>query len=365
MKKVLIGLLFVVSVFASDDEIGKLFIEKSDGHIDSAVLASDGKSFYTFKDGWVSKYGINPLKKIYSFQTSIIPPYYRYAIYVTSDEQKMVIASNKELILVDLKTKKIINRVTFESRGRHVMNGKNFITVGREIIHIREGVFDEGDNLMTVWDTKQLKKIKEIKLYDTCDIWEDCYEADHYFADDAKALYKVNDRLIYVSVYTIAILDATNLEIMQKVYKYRNYGVYLGRNSNFIYSHYYTSLGDDYKKARNSYAAINLETCELSKEKKYSSGNPKLNDLELKNLSVKEKIKLLSFKTSNAFWIGKKAYKLHQYKNGELIIERHSTFEATSLQIRKDLKMKTEDGRIVPMNEATYKKYHTQIKLGE
>ncbi|MBN2816627.1 MAG: hypothetical protein JXQ67_08080, partial [Campylobacterales bacterium] len=177
-----------------------------------------------------------------------------------------------------------------------------------------------------------------------------------------EALYKVNDRLIYVSAYTIAILDATNLDIMKKVYRHGNDGVFLGRNSKFIYAKCYTSLGDDYKMAHNSYTAINLETCELSKEENHSSGNPKLNDPKLKNLSVKEKIKLLSFKTYNAFWI-KKAYGLHQYKNGELIINRHSTFEATSPQIIKYLKMKTQDGSVVPMNEATFKKYYTEINL--
>ncbi|MBN2815696.1 MAG: hypothetical protein JXQ67_03380, partial [Campylobacterales bacterium] len=180
-----------------------------------------------------------------------------------------------------------------------------------------------------------------------------------------EALYKVNDRLIYVSAYTIAILDATNLDIMQKVYRHGNDGVYLGLESNFIYSHYYTTLEDDYKKARNSYEAINFETCELIKNKEHLKTSFGLTSPYLKTYSFKGKLELLSLKSVNAFRIGKKKYKLFQYKNGELIIYRHSKFEATSPQIIKYLKMKTQDGSVVSMNEATYKTYHTQINLGE
>ncbi len=62
MQKIVLILLFVVSVFGSDDELGVPVIDWKEAPIESAVLASDGKSFYTLQGTDLIQWNLSPLK---------------------------------------------------------------------------------------------------------------------------------------------------------------------------------------------------------------------------------------------------------------------------------------------------------------
>lgn len=69
----------------------------------------------------------------------------------------------------------------------------------------------------------------------------------------------------------------------------------------------------------------------------------------------------LNDSNSNKQW----GYAVLLQSQGEMVIKkrRSETFEATSPHM-KLLQMRTADGKVVPMNEATFKKYNQPLKIG-
>jgi len=67
MKKVLLVLLFVVSVFGNTN----IEIPKEIGDVDGAVYTADKKTLYTLKNETVTKWSVKPLKKLDSFETTV------------------------------------------------------------------------------------------------------------------------------------------------------------------------------------------------------------------------------------------------------------------------------------------------------
>ena len=114
MKKILLIFVLVVGLFGSEtEEIGKPFIEKGQGLVKSAVLDPDGEHFYTLKGETVTKWQLEPIKKVYSFKTGVEPAIFSigYQISVTPDSKKMILRSMDTIVLLDLENKKIIKSV--------------------------------------------------------------------------------------------------------------------------------------------------------------------------------------------------------------------------------------------------------------
>lgn len=67
MKKILLVLLFVISVFANTN----IEVPKEIGNVDGAVYTADKKTLYTLKNETVTKWNVKPLKKLDSFETTV------------------------------------------------------------------------------------------------------------------------------------------------------------------------------------------------------------------------------------------------------------------------------------------------------
>lgn len=91
MKKIVLVLLFVFSLYAGEnEEIGRIHFgslyDSKFGKIDSATLSNSAEKLYTLKGDLVTGYETNPMKKIFSFHTGIEEVHNGYRILVTQDD---------------------------------------------------------------------------------------------------------------------------------------------------------------------------------------------------------------------------------------------------------------------------------------
>lgn len=95
MKKILLVFLFVVVVFANENnQIPQIL--KSSGKIYSAILIPNCKGFYTYKNGKVTKCQLNPIQPVESFvfQKNIKSSHgLRENIFVTKDAKRLIYKS--------------------------------------------------------------------------------------------------------------------------------------------------------------------------------------------------------------------------------------------------------------------------------
>ena len=149
---VLRALLLIVPVSASlagnDQEIGETYsnqMYQTEGRVDSAVLAPTGDRLYTLNNGVLRQYNLSPLGRINamkmafdSSQTKEDP----YKTFITNDEKRIVIYSNKQLRLLDVASGKLIKTVPFESDAG-MLNENELFTV-------------DNHNKATVWNARDL-----------------------------------------------------------------------------------------------------------------------------------------------------------------------------------------------------------------
>ncbi|WP_304543445.1 hypothetical protein [Sulfurimonas microaerophilic] len=111
MKKILLVLLFVVLVFAGDQWP---FIHPI-GKTPSAVLMPNGKGFYTYQDGKVTKWQLNPIQPIESFRIQKKDRrgtgFLRENIFITKDNKRLIFKSREVIQLWDLENKQLIKQL--------------------------------------------------------------------------------------------------------------------------------------------------------------------------------------------------------------------------------------------------------------
>ena len=147
--RVLILIFILLSGVFADEKVWVPYVERDTGKIDSAVLALDGKSFYTLKDGLITRWQLNPIKRIQSFQTDIKigrnrigNPLYRN-IFIVDDGKKIIFWTQQNIYLIDLKKETILKELTVNTIGSQLI-ANEFVTLTKE-------------SVMTKYDVNSLK----------------------------------------------------------------------------------------------------------------------------------------------------------------------------------------------------------------
>ena len=131
MKKILLLLILALGLFgAESEEIGKPYVDKSEGFIQSAVLAPDGESFYTLKGDLITQWQLSSLKRLNSFKIDIDSKVGRfgYQISVTSDGKKMILRSSEDIMFVNLDNNNLNKKIKYDS-DMGVISGTTFISI--------------------------------------------------------------------------------------------------------------------------------------------------------------------------------------------------------------------------------------------
>lgn len=143
-------LIMPVSALAVEDaqEIGETYnnqMYQTEGRVDSAVLAPTGDRLYTLNNGVLSQYNLSPLTRINAIKVAFDSRQTKedpYKTFITKDEQRIIIYSNKQLRLLEVASGKLIKTVPFESDAG-MLNENELFTV-------------DNQNKATVWNARDL-----------------------------------------------------------------------------------------------------------------------------------------------------------------------------------------------------------------
>ncbi len=403
MRILLVVLFFCVGMYAAEasaaqndtEEIGVPFIDFKKGPIESAVLASDGKSFYTLQDIDLIHWNLSPLKKIKTWKLplekiTVGKKIDRFRdIYFLNNYSKVLLTSINELVIYNLETNQIEKRVA--CRNHSLVKEGNLLYLARAD---QKGDRDEEGNLavepylhLEVWSILDLKKIKSMNITKQSDKFtphllryrgeselREFHDASRY-----QGQLLLGEDVIYYFAITakVAVIDKKDLKLKKMLWEevktHKTADGYLVMNKK-IYRQSDASFVFEFPKNDEKGVKEFLNKAErkpvysLPEVRRFQRNSTLVGDLILRSAP---KIYVFTRKHSKENFFAR----IGQFE-GELIIKERSTlttvdgkyqvipnhFEVSSRDF-KLLKMKTSDGKIVPMNDATFKKYNRQIDM--
>jgi hypothetical protein len=298
-------------------------------------LSRDGKTFYTYENNTLIHWNMNPVQIIDSVK--ITDPRFSSPMNydLVPDRTKIIFSDRKTGIgLLDLTTKQFIKKIPMQFRFDKLV-GTNLITV-------------DLDRTITVRDLENLNAIKQQKISTVQINCDEC-------SDDVWLLLKSNDgkNLAIITNLRILLFDTNELKVVSEIKGF------------FPDNGTYLSLSNNGEIIEGSEVLFNLSTLKLVGAKNYAS-----------NVTTKE---LLNIKHA-LFWYRKKVNKpyvdsstnilgvlkdkkIYQFQDGNwLIITSDAHFDG-SPEARRYFTMKTSSGESMPIDDATFQKYHTQINL--
>lgn len=353
--------------------VGEISPIREHYRVDSSVMTPDGKRVYVLKNGALSQYQIEPFKLRSSFKVGFdsVQPAERsdwHHIFITPDESKIVIHDKNSIKLLDLTTRSITKSVSHDSQSALLVDNV-FVTFGP-------------DNVLTLWNTKSLLKIKTITPdYKWTGTKQGSHDEGHSFTQKyglsrgKSNVFRLEDRVI---IYVPARLANHGASVSGDIFLINKDTFKLDAHI----EHYSEdpTLSFDHKSIYVNGLKLREPSKETAKVEKGSFWDIHKYDLESGDVTVikpektpKNNAPRLSFRglSSNIPPAGqfhllfgqvlaspesKDATKsLFVYEDGEAVLFRHkqNTFELTE-NARRYLRMK---GSNDPVNDATFEKF--------
>ena len=380
MKKVLLVLLFVISVFGSDDEIGIPAIK--DNIIESAVLNTSGKSFYTLKDERLTYWNLSPLKKLKVWEIS--KPKVEHMgrdIYFIDNYTKVLLLSDIEFMIYNLQTNEIEKKVKFKSfQAKKHENYIYSFSVKEKIESHEYG--DQYIIILDVWDAKTLEKIKSINISEMSEEFLPTQEVPLY-SQGISTIYKRGnvffaEDIFYYSMgdlYGTYVFDIKTLT-MKKIIP--------GRYPVFYVNGYMKVKNDVYNTADTSFASLENQEG-YRKMHEFPHFLVRLDRYKYQRYSIVGDLVLRRkwgryyfYKRDDTRKDGLDRIASIKQKNGELTMQELLPRDGSTRKQRvgkmettqKDFKLlgmyfkNNKHGyKVIPMNKITYEKYNTNLNI--
>jgi len=298
-----------------------------------SVLSPDGKSFFTKKEKTVIQWRIFPFEKMKVINIS--ENRITQNIFITKDQKKMILQSYGGLSLWDLETKQMIKDITVDIYTA-VMHGSELISM--------DGI------TITKWDSTTLKKISESQL--SSDIpyhYGPCYSSPSLLNDE------VSNKFVVVTNACIFFIDGRTLENIKTLQRTKRY-LYTSIDHKFLYIH----IGENQpiKVDIQTGKLTNLTKNWIEEHKKqlvfYEKGLIYRPHSSFGSLSLVKKGSYRFFNNRT----NKPIAKLYQFKDQEGVVMDYDGYFDTSSEGKKHLRMRSYSGDYIPIDDATYKKYH-------
>ncbi|CAA6798551.1 MAG: Unknown protein [uncultured Sulfurovum sp.] len=362
MKSILLILFLVVGLFGSNsEEIGTPYVEQGNSIALGSVLDPNGKYFYTFVGNTITKWELDPIKKVSAFKVDLPKDRRKAYLHITSDSKKMILWNLARITLIDLLTKKVIRTVN-RTRSDHL---EYYFRWGEIDDLTFKAIFYKNDGTQTIYkeyDTKNLNVIRNVVL-PKLDSNVDVDDSDMRNTIDSMHIHG-NNIFVFARESTnssyMAILDKKTLEKISIVKnRYMSHMEYISLDKKSFYFKY-------------AHTEFNLDTL-LSKKITFKEFNESIPYFRA-NISLYKELTLVPryynslnkhYNNFPMFYNNVKNKKLatfYQFEDDWILIAPNGNFEA-SKNIRKYLKMKTSSGKVVPINNATFQKYNKKIKL--
>lgn len=319
-----------------------LNFEQGVGLVDSAVLAPNAESFYTLKEDLVTHWQLTPLKRLSSFRTNIkfhTNKRNDYQISTSTDNKRIILYSDKEIQLWDVKTKKHLNTVPIKELLFSLQRSKyGFLTMDKE-------------NILCIWNDENLTLKKSIS-FDKFVVPKSFFE---YY--DSRPFNMLNGSNILITNYLEGVLFF-NLDTFELLHQFNR-----NNNSQLLDLKY---IAEQYSgKFKNSYLyhkyikQINeLKLPKLETVSFFKKSTNFTNELIL--LNTFDKYQFVKVFLSKSGKLKKHLYSFYQLDDAAVLIKK--SFMGSG-DFKKYLKMRKKNGEIAPINNATFKKYNKVINL--
>jgi hypothetical protein len=363
MKHLILTILFTLSLFAQ--EIGVPYVQlPKDAKELNIGLSRDGKTFYTYENNTLIHWSMNPVQIIDSVK--ITDPMFSpkglgfpFNFDFTPDGKKIIFSHPKRGIgLFDLEKKELTKKRS-SAFFADVLIGSNILQL-------------DPIGLVSVIDTSNLATIKQLNITlreqstneeDTLDVLAGIFRN------------KTGDNFVVISTLKITIFDTKSLK---KVREIDTNGFGLVRTSldhqivqsePIIFDH---SGLEPHSIIPMSVQCFDMNTLHLSLTKgkecmklratKQKNHKTILNSYDIKSWHNSHIDQMYDDSSRNALaWLAdNKFYQLSEID--WLVITPDGHFDGSS-DSRKYLYIKTPSGESVPIDDATYNKYHKQINL--
>lgn len=344
MKEILLILILTVGLFGSEaEEIGRPYIDNDNGFIHSAVLAPDGNSFYSLKDDLVTKWQLSPIKKLLSFRTGIVnfARYKGYQIQVSGDNKRIILYSFKEIQLWDIKSKE------------HLKTIKEDLTLGTSSKYGFLALTK--DNYLHIWSDKDLKLLKTMKINRDDKYSDNILPYNMINGDNILCINYSLDGL-FLDLDTLKVIDtfSNDTEEDRKIQRFKiskDKQVYGDKYA----SKYYPNIWDTYM--RYIWYERHFSTFSSVKYLRIRD-KTRTSEIVLYKPRDRSEYRLQKSFINKHGEKKKTAYSFYQFDDTWILHDKRKRFFTGSGNIRKYLKMKTNDGKIIPMNDITFKTYN-------
>lgn len=392
LSNVIASQSYAAETTGTQPEIGTPYIKPNRelNAADSAVLSHQGKRFFVLKNNMLTEYQIKPFKrlKVYDFPINrnklTIDDKNAFKMFALPNGKSLVIALTKKLYLFDLKQEKIVSEAMVKKQTviTSVLKGNKLILFTKTFSRDLDENLPEGQvnyykskvpGRVQVWNAQTLKK-----------------ESDQQFlapegADitNADRINLVGNMLIKISPYgfggknfgSVTLLNSQTYQPTCMIYGQAVSNTFISFKESNLYIQCASGLKnydqqDPYILEGQPHSkCMPLELNLKSRRARFFSSKPNLNwyehskynlpyvalaQLQISNIDnyVLSRFILLDLK-ANSQW------RLFQFSDGEtvLINPESGEFKATP-GARKHLTMKYAMREIVPMNEATFRKFN-------
>lgn len=335
------------------------------------VLSPDGDRFYTAREGLLTQYRINPFEKISLVklareQIKDRPEEPHCRIFVTGDESQLIIAFYNRVILMDARSGALLNKIEinlspFQSA---VLNGDDLVSI-ETYTDASEGYYS-----LVVRDVKSLKQKRKIT-----DLGR------HYgFRPDTGAprAVKVQNRIYLILHKKVLVLNSKTYapELFVQSNAIVVDGPFLSADYQTVSFPQGTKVVDYLAGKQALYEGVKEDDVlafdqktrisELRKRPTVKSPQPwfRIPIINVGEVSLSKEEIVASPPRGDSYFSmlnvqSRMARQFFLYENGEAIMlaPADGNFQLTA-GARKYLMMKNHSGNIVPINDATYTKYH-------
>lgn len=339
------------------------------------VFAPNGSTFYVLNPLWKSNLGsgtivhyqLNPFKKLESFDMPTLPtPFGKYtadSIFVTADEKRLIFFNLKSVMLFDLGSKRIIKKVEFDDFAYGAT-----LECGRLLVFFRTEI---GSRIKAL-NVEDLTTLKEVSNSD-----KDMYPG--YAREKKMGVFNISGNIIESSTTeawkpSLIIYNPETLKPSFIVRTDNRTGhvrasfdftkLYIPRGFS-IQSSYYSK---PFRETGNKTIEIDLE----NKKAKFLKSDQDSYFSSSLNLHVYGGFNYFSLSQTNGFvWIERRLFNIKRKQfftfylldNGESVLQNDMTKQIiVTTNAVKQLKMKNRQGKIGPMNDATFNKYRTTLE---
>jgi hypothetical protein len=324
MKHIILIILLTLGVWGQ--EVGMPYVDAREAVAQSATLSPDGETFYTYANNTLTHWSLSPVKVLESvrIEDMDIVNGSKHRIYVTPDQKKIIFVTRKILALFDLNQNIFVKKITMLEPATNLI-GSDLIAVGHH--KSKTLIYQINPNTLEV-----------LMMGNLIAPTEDADFPYHVLGS------KTKETLTIVTYRQFLVVDRNTLQMLKRFSAVNDDDSYISYDGHYFKSNVVFDL--DKQELSNDTDKVMLPYPYPWSSISHSS-----------YLSLTGNGSFYKYKDGS--YIGR----LYQFHDNNWIVINWDDKFSSSPEARKYLHIKTPSGKLVPINDATYEKFHKQISI--